>query len=125
MEHEQLTQTIIGCAYRVYNTMGAGFYEAVYQRCMLVELRKAGIAFEEKVALDLTYEGEPVGIYEADLIIEGVLILELKAVRQLALAHEIQLVNYLAATGIELGLLINFGESKVEVKRKYRTKPIV
>ena len=74
--------------------------------------------------MELMYEGKSVGIYEADLIVEGAIILELKAIRTLALAHEIQLANYLAATGIELGLLINFGESKVEIKRKYRTASI-
>ena len=121
MEHEELTERIIGCAYRVYNTMGYGFMEAVYERCLMIELRKAGLDAESQTSIKVRYEGEIVGEYVADVIVEGNIIVELKSVRKLILAHEIQLVNYLVATGKPVGLLLNFGEGKVEVKRKVKT----
>jgi GxxExxY protein len=120
MEHEELTRQIIGCAYRVFNTLGHGFLESVYENCMLIELRKLGLQVENQHRIKVFYEGHVVGEFEADLFVEGVVIVELKAVRTILQVHEVQLVNYLKATGIDTGLLINFGEQKVEVKRKQR-----
>jgi len=121
VQHENITEKIIGCAYRVYNRMGFGFLESVYEKCLLIELRKAGINVEAQRPITVYYENEVVGEFVADLVVEGEVIVELKSVRRLVEAHEVQLVNYLVATGKDVGLLLNFGEGKVEVKRKLRT----
>ncbi len=119
MEQKVLTEKIIGCAYRVYNKMGFGFLESVYEKCLMIELKKAGLVAESQVPIQVTYEGEVVGEFIADVLVEGI-ILELKSVKRVVRAHEIQLVNYLAATHKEIGLILNFAETKVEVKRKVR-----
>jgi GxxExxY protein len=121
MEHKALTEAIIGCAYNVHNTLGSGFLESVYEKCMALELQKLGLKVETQKTIEVRYQGQPVGHFYADLVVEDVVIVELKAVRELATAHEIQLVNYLVATEKPVGLLLNFGETKVEVRRKYRT----
>ena len=120
MEHEELTEEIIGCAYKVYNRMGFGFLESVYEKCLLIELRNAGLNADSQKPITVFYNGEIVGDFVADMIVDDTIILELKSVRRIAKAHEIQLVNYLVATGKPVGLLINFGEYKVEIKRKLR-----
>jgi GxxExxY protein len=121
VQYEKLTEKIIGCAYRVYNRMGYGFLESVYEKCLLIELRKAGLSVEAQKPITVCYEGQVVGEFIADLVVEDEVIVELKSVRRLVEAHEVQLVNYLVATGRDVGLLLNFGEGKVEVKRKVRT----
>jgi len=118
MNYSDLTEKIIGCAYRVYNTMGAGFLECVYEKCLDIELGKIGLQAEFQSPIAVYYADQQVGSFVADIIIDGCVIVELKAVRTLNPAHEVQLVNYLAATKIPVGLLINFGESKVEIKRR-------
>ncbi len=118
MDQFDLTEKIIGCAYRVYNTMGAGFLENVYEKCLAIEFKKSGIAAEFQKQIDVFYEEQSVGSYVADILVEQEVVVELKAVRKMAIVHEVQLVNYLAATNIPVGLLINFGEEKVEVKRR-------
>ncbi|MCX9080636.1 MAG: GxxExxY protein [Candidatus Methanoperedens sp.] len=120
MEFKEITEKIIGCAYKVYNKMGYGFLESVYEKCLLIELRKAGLKSEYQKQIIVNYEGEVVGNFIADIFVEELIILELKSVRNLAKAHEVQLVNYLVATGTNVGLLKNFGEDKVEIKRKVR-----
>jgi len=120
MQNKQLTQKIIGCAYRVYNIMGFGFLESVYEKCLLIELRKAGLHAVAQKPIPVKYEGEDVGDFIADIVVEDAVILELKSVKRIVRAHEVQLVNYLVATGKEVGLLLNFTEDKVEVKRKVR-----
>lgn len=120
MEFESITEKIIGCAYKVYNTMGYGFLESVYEKCLLIELRKTGLNSEYQKQIIVNYEGEVVGNFIADIFVEDSIILELKSVKNLAKAHEVQLVNYLVATEKNVGLLINFGEDKVEIKRKVR-----
>jgi GxxExxY protein len=120
MKHEELTERIIGCAYKVYNTMGYGYLESVYEKCLLIELSKIGLKAESQVPINVFYGGENVGDFIADIIVEASVILELKSVRRIANAHEVQLVNYLTATGKEVGLILNFGEVKVEVTRKVR-----
>ncbi len=119
MEQEALTEKVIGCAYRVYNKMGFGFLESVYEKCLMIELKKAGLVAESQVPIQVTYEGEMVGEFVADVLVEGI-ILELKSVKRIVRAHEIQVVNYLTATHKEIGLILNFSETKVEVKRKVR-----
>ena len=123
MEHEELTRQIIGCAYRVYNAMGYGFLESVYENCMLIELRKLGVRVENQRPIKVYYEGEVVGNFEADLFVQDAVIVELKSVSALVRVHEVQLVNYLKATGIDVGLLLNFGDQRVEVRRKLRVLP--
>ncbi len=124
MEYQDLTQTIIGCAYKVYNTLGFGFLESVYKKSMVVELTKNTQEVEEEKPLKVYYDDEIVGDFYIDLLIENEIIVELKSVENLVKAHEVQLVNYLKGLKKDIGLLINFGPTGVEVKRKYR-KPIV
>jgi GxxExxY protein len=113
LEHKGLTEKIIACAYRVYNKMGAGFLESVYEKCLVIELMKIGLFVDVQKSIQVFYEGKLVGDFVADMIVNNTIILELKAVKQLAKAHEVQLVNYLVATGKPVGLLINFGEDKL------------
>ena len=120
MEYKEVTETIIGCAYRVYNKMGFGFLESVYEKCLLIELCKAGLDTESQKPIDVYYEDEIVGEFVADIIVNDAIILELKSVRRIIRAHEVQLVNYLVATRKPVGLILNFGERKVEVKRKIK-----
>ena len=120
MEKKKLTEKIIGCAYRVYNRMGFGFLESVYEKCMLIELNKAGLNADSQKPIKVYYDNEVVGDFVADIIVNDTIILELKSVRRIIRAHEVQLVNYLVATRRPVGLLLNFGERKVDVKRKVR-----
>jgi GxxExxY protein len=120
MRFEDLTEKIIGCAYRVHNRMGFGFLESIYERCLLIELSRAGLKAQAQVPVTVCYDGEPVGEFFPDLLVEEEVVVELKSVRRLIPAHEAQLVHYLVATGKEVGLLLNFGEHRVEVKRKFR-----
>ena len=120
MQYKELTEKIIACAYIVYNKMGYGFLESVYEKCLLIELRKAGLKAESQQAITVYYENQIVGDFVADIVVEDTIILELKSVRRLAKVHEAQLLNYLVATGKPVGLLLNFGEQKVEVKRKVK-----
>lgn len=120
MEHEQITEKIIGCAYQVFNKMGHGFLESVYEKCLLIELMKQGLKVETQKLISVEYDGQIVGEFRADIVVEDDIIVELKSIRQITPIHEAQLVNYLVATGKPVGLLINFGEQKVEVKRKVR-----
>ncbi|MGR3176222.1 MAG: GxxExxY protein [Candidatus Scalindua sp.] len=115
-----MTEKIIGCAYRVYNKMGFGFLESVYEKCILIELRKASLNAESQKPITVYYENEIVGEFVADIIVNDTIILELKSLRRIIKAHEVQLVNYLVATGKPVGLILNFAESKVEVKRKIK-----
>jgi len=120
MDQKELTKIIIGCAYRVYNKMGYGFLESVYEKSLLIELKKAGLQAESQTPIVVKYDEEVVGEFVADIIVEQAVILELKSVKSIVRAHEIQLVNYLVATNIDVGLILNFAEEKVEVKRKVR-----
>ena len=120
MEYKELTETIIGCAYRVYNKMGFGFLESVYQKCLIIELKKAGLDTESEKPISVYYDNEIVGEFIADIIVNDNIILEVKSVRRIIKAQEVQLVNYLVATGKPVGLILNFGERKVEIKRKIK-----
>ena len=121
MEYEDLTHKIIGCAYTVYKKLGFGFLESVYRKAMVIELTRAGLKVEEEKPLEVHYdEGEVLGVFSADLFVEDTVVVELKAVQHTVKDHEVQLVNYLNALIKDIGLLINFGPTGVEVKRKYR-----
>jgi len=121
VEYRELTEKVIGCAYRVHNKMGFGFLESVYEKCMLIEIKKAGLQAEAQKKIQVYYDGEVVGDFVADIVVEDSIVVELKAVENIAKVHEVQLVNYLVATGKPVGLLLNFGERGVDVKRKLRS----
>ena len=116
-KHSETTNLIIKCFYKVYNTLGYGFLEKVYENAMFIELRKCGLFVEKQKQIKVFYENQQVGDYYADLIVSEFIIIEIKAAEALCEEHEFQLINYLKATEIEVGLLINFGK-KPEVKRK-------
>lgn len=121
MLHEQLTRAIIGCAMIVHRRLGPGFLESVYQNALAWELRTAGIPVECERRLEVRYRDTIVGEFVADMVVGGVVVVENKAVRALATAHEVQLVHYLTVTGVETGLLLNFGAAHLEFRRKVRT----
>ena len=108
MEKEDVTQKIIACAFKVHNTLGAGFLEKVYERAFKLELEKSGFRVERQVPLSVHYDGEIVGNYFADLLVNDEIVIELKAVETITIGHEIQLVHYLNAIIKDFGLLINF-----------------
>ena len=117
-EHTELTRTISGCFYHVYNELGYGFLEKVYENALAISLRKASLTVGQQVPIDVYFEGQIVGRHEADLVVNAVVLLELKAARAIDPKHEAQLLNYLKATRYEVGLLLNFGSDKAELKRK-------
>ncbi|WP_288275908.1 GxxExxY protein [uncultured Prevotella sp.] len=120
MDIEMQVKKVMACAVNIRKHLGPGYLESVYKNAMLVELEKNGLTYEVEKPINVYYENVLVGEFKADIVVEGSLILELKAVSSLHVAHEIQLVNYLTATGIDDGLLINFGSEELQFKRKFR-----
>ena len=120
MDIEKLCYDVIGAAMRVHSYFGDGYLEEVYKNALLVELKKLGLVVQSEVAIPVDYHGIRVGDYRADIIVDARLILELKAVTALNKRHEAQVVNYLTATGINDGLLLNFGTPSLQYKHKYR-----
>jgi len=120
MLYEDLSQKIIACTYKVYNVMGFGYLESVYEKCLLIELRRIGLVVESQKPIIVRYLDQIVGNFVADIVVEDKIIIELKSIKRIMKAHEVQLVNYLTATGIEVGLIINFAEKEVQLKRKVR-----
>jgi len=123
MTMNQLTEKVIGMAMEIHRTMGAGFNESIYHRCIEIELAAAGIDFESKVPIDVFYKGKLVGKFEADmiiLVIDKRLLIELKSCEAILKTHEAQTVNYLTATNIDDGLILNFGAPSLQFKHKYR-----
>ena len=118
---DELTYKIIGCAMKIHNTLVNGFQEVIYQRCLAIELHKAKIQFLREQDMSIFYDQINVGTRRADFIIEGKVLVELKALIRLEEVHLAQALNYLTAYQIELGLLINFGSTSLEVKRLFRT----
>lgn len=117
---DKLTYKIIGCAMKVHNTLGNGFQEVIYQRCLAIELERNNIEFLREQELPIFYEGIHVGTRRADFIVAGEVMVELKAIIKLEDVHLAQALNYLTAYQIEKGLLINFGSTSLEVKRLFR-----
>ena len=113
----ELSQRVIGCAIEVSNTLGAGFFEKIYEKALCVEFQKKGISFKCQESVIVNYKGNIIGEYLTDIIVEDCLLLELKAVKALCSEHEAQLLNYLKATGLSFGLLLNFGKPKLGIKR--------
>lgn len=115
--HSELTGRILKAYFKVYNTLGYGFLEKVYQNSMLIELRSMGISCGDDLPIKVYYESQLVGNYCADILVEGIVIVELKAIERLAPEHEVQLVNYLKATETEVGLMLNFGPKPQHIRR--------
>ena len=114
---DPLTDRIIGCIIRVHKTLGAGFAESVYRNALVVELRRAGLACEAEKEIGIEYQGVEVGRHRLDLVVDGSLVLELQTVEQLTAVHYSQLRSYLNAAGARLGLLVNFGAAKADIRR--------
>ncbi len=113
----KITEQIIGCAYKVANTLGVGFLEKVYENALVHELRKCELSVEQQRAVDVWYDGVVVGVYIADILVADSVIVEVKSVAALNEIHAAQSLNYLRATGLPIALLINFGRSRIEIKR--------
>jgi len=122
LKHEQITKAVIGCAFEVINELGVGFLESVYEKALLLALRQKGLSVASQYPVKVLFRGKNVGDFYADIFVEGKVIIELKAVKVIAPEHQAQIINYLNATGIEVGLLINFGNPKLEYKRFTRNK---
>ena len=120
--NDDLTQSIIGCAFEVINELGSGFLESVYENAMVLALSEAGLPVQSQVPVPVMFRGKRVGDFYADLLVDEKVIVELKAVRAIIPEHQAQIINYLNATGIEVGLLINFGNPKLELKRFTRSR---
>jgi GxxExxY protein len=123
MKHEALSQQIIGCIMKVHRTLGPGFLEGIYRRALLLELQRSGLKVEAEKSVPVFYEGEEVGLHRLDLVVEDTVVLELKAVPDLAVAHYEQLRSYLRASGLDVGLLVNFGRERSDFRRIDRPAP--
>ena len=121
--HWDLTHRIIGAAFEVHQTLGYGFLERVYAAALIHELTALGLKAEHEVAIPVRYKGVELGVYYADILVERAVVCEIKAIKALTREHEAQLLNYLKATSIEVGLLLNFGSRSAEVKRMVLRNP--
>jgi GxxExxY protein len=122
MKYEALTRGVIGCAMRVHSSLGNGFQEVIYQRCMEIEMSKGGLEYAREHEMPIYYDGIEVGTRRVDFLVETVLSVELKATTELEDVHLAQALNYLEAYNLEVGLLINFGAKSLEFKRLHNTK---
>jgi GxxExxY protein len=113
----QITETVIGCAFRVHNTLGIGFLEKIYENALAHEIRKAGLSVVQQVEIKVYYDQLEVGLFVGDLLVESKVLVELKAIRVLDDVHVAQCINYLRATGMKICLLLNFGSPKLSIKR--------
>lgn len=125
LKHQNITQEIIGAAFEVHKFMGNGFQEVIYQRALAIEMRKAGLEFAREIEQDIFYKDfqEPIGTRRADFVVAGEVLVELKAISALEDVHEAQILNYLKAYRLEIGLLLNFGAKSLEIKRLILTQP--
>jgi len=123
MLHEALTAKALEACFEVAKELGAGYLETIYEKALLIALREKGLAAKAQCPLTVKFRGHVVGEFYADILLEDKVIVELKAVRALTPEHQAQLINYLNATGIEVGLLVNFGNPRLEYKRLHRYKP--
>jgi GxxExxY protein len=117
MHTDKVTESIISCGIKVSNTLGAGFLEKVYENALMVELCKAGLKAEQQKKIAVMYEGAIVGDYFADVLVNDQIIVEVKALKRIDESHHAQLLNYLKATGVRIGLILNFGTSRMGIKR--------
>jgi len=123
-QHDPFTSKIIGLAIQVHSKLGPGFVESIYHQALVLDLIEAGIEFKSEMPLVVSYKGRPVGTFFADIVVENRLLLEFKAVEALLPVHEVQVVNYLKATGLDLGLLLNFGRPTLQIRRKFRNSAL-
>jgi len=117
LQLNRITDRVIGCAFKVSSTLGVGFLEKVYENALAMEIRKAGLRVEQQRPVRVSYEGAVIGEFQTDLLVEGQVVVEMKAVKQLDEIHWAQCLNYLKASGLGLALLLNFGRPRLEVKR--------
>ena len=120
---KSITEQIIGCSYKVANCLGPGFLEKVYENALCYEIGKTDLEFSQQESINVIYEGVVVGEYYADLLVQDEVVVELKAVKKLDSSHFAQCMNYLKASGKKIGLLINFGSAKVEIRRVVNSIP--
>ena len=125
LKHKDITEKIIGAAFEVHKFLGNGFQEVVYQRALAIEMKKAGVEFVREIKQDIFYKDfpKPIGTRRADFVVAGDVLVELKAISALADVHEAQILNYLKAYRLEIGLLLNFGAKSLEIKRLILTQP--
>jgi GxxExxY protein len=116
-DRDKLTETIIGCAFKVSNTLGCGFLEKVYENALAIEIKTSGLKCKQQKPIPVTYRDSIVGDYFTDILVEGQVFLEIKAAKSIDDSHQAQLINYLKATGIYRGLILNFGTAKLGNKR--------
>lgn len=121
-KHSKITEKIIGCAMKVHNTLGNGFQEVIYQRALAIEFKNSSLLFTREQEMPIYYQEEEIGIRRVDFLIEGCVMIELKAITQLEDVHLAQAINYLEAFNLEIGLLINFGAKSLEFKRVINEK---
>ncbi len=114
---DAITEKIIGCAFKVSNTLGSGFLEKIYENALVIELRKNRLSVDQQKAIVVRYDGQVVGEYIADLLVEDIVMVELKSVKSLDEVHMAQCLNYLKATDLRICLLINFGRAKIQIQR--------
>lgn len=122
MEYQEITRKIIGCSFEVINELGSGFLESVYEKALLIALSDAGLKAVGQERLSVSFREQTVGDFVADIIVEDSVLIELKAVKTILPEHQAQIINYLKATGIDVGLLINFGNPQLEYRRFTRQK---
>lgn len=120
MLYEELTKVIIECCFDVSNELGSGFLETVYEKALLIALRDKGVEAQSQVPLTVSFRGEVIGNYFADILVDNAVIIELKTVHTLLPEHQAQVINYLTATGFEVGLLVNFGKPRLEYRRLHK-----
>lgn len=119
MLHEDIAQRIIGCAFKVHNGFSGGCQEIIYQRALDIEMREAHLGFVREKEMDIIYKGQHIGTRRPDFIVEGLVMVEIKAVSKLEDAHMTQAINYLEVFGFEIGLLLNFGSPRLEIERAH------
>ena len=120
LKYEDITRTIIGCGMKVHSYLGLGFPEIIYQRCLTIELDRSGLSFSSEIQKEIMYEGIKVGFRKLDLLVENKVIVELKATGEIEPAHQNQILNYLRVFNLEVGLLLNFGQTSLKFKRFVR-----
>ena len=122
LDIEEIITTVMDCAARVRKHLHAGYLEKIYEKALLIELKETGLEADSQVELNVQYKGEILGTFAVDILVENRLVVELKATQDISPAHEMQVANYLTATGIDDGLIVNFGnENSIQFRRKYRT----
>ncbi len=117
MKYQEITKKIIGCAMKVHSTLGNGFQEVIYQRALAIEMKSQGLSFEREIERTIYYEGIEVGSRRVDFLVEGCVLVELKAIKEINDTNYAQIINYLKAYNLEVGLLLNFGEKSLSFKR--------